>query len=97
METLGDGIDTSRATGHGTFTVTAGFAAALEGLSGEITPESITAAIKAMPETELPDSAGLTFQCNGEQNPDQPAVCVNGSLVTTPDADGNPTEYEATG
>jgi branched-chain amino acid transport system substrate-binding protein len=97
METFGEDIDTSRATGHGTFTVLAGFDAALEGLSGEITPESVISAIKAMPETELPDSAGLTFQCDGEQKPDQPAVCVNGSLVTTLDADGNPTGYEATG
>jgi branched-chain amino acid transport system substrate-binding protein len=96
METFGDGIDTSRATGHGTFTAVAGFGAAVEGISGEITPESVTAAIKAMPETELPNTAGLTFQCNGEQKPDQPAVCTSGSLVTTLDADGNPTTYEPT-
>jgi branched-chain amino acid transport system substrate-binding protein len=94
METFGDGIDTSRSTGHGTFTAVAGFGAAVDGISGDITPESVIAAISSMPETELPDSAGLTFQCNGEQKPDQPAVCVDGSLVTTLDPEGNPTTYE---
>jgi branched-chain amino acid transport system substrate-binding protein len=96
METFGSDIDTSRATGHGTFTAMAGFAAALEGVSGDITPDTVIAAIKAMPERELPDGGGLTFQCDGEQVPRAPAACVNGSLVTTLDAEMRPTAYEAT-
>ncbi len=93
MDTFGDGIDTSRATGHGAFTAIAGLDAALDGLTGDVTQETVLSAIKAMPETDLPDGGGLRFQCNGEQIADFPAVCVRGSLVTTLDAEGRPTTY----
>ncbi|HEY7072400.1 MAG TPA: ABC transporter substrate-binding protein [Acidimicrobiales bacterium] len=95
METFGSGIDTSRITGHGSFTAMAGFASALEGISGEITPATVTATIKAMPEQDLPDGGGLTFRCDGQQVPGAPAACVRGTLVTTLDADGEPTDYQA--
>jgi branched-chain amino acid transport system substrate-binding protein len=97
MTTYGDDIDLSRAAGHGAFSVLAGFAASLDGMSGEdISPSTITAAIKAMDEQELPDGAGLVFRCDGEQVPGQPAVCVRGALTTTLDAQGRPTTYTPT-
>lgn len=63
---------------------------ALEGLTGDVTPESIIATIKAMPETPLPGASGLTYRCNGQAQPVTPAVCTRGTLRTTIDADGAP-------
>ena len=97
VQTYGDDIDTSRITGMNVFITVAGFAAALDGISGEITPASVTAAIKAMPETELPGSGGLKFRCDGEAAPGAPAVCTKGSLVTTLDENGEPAAYETVG
>ena len=93
-DTYGDGIDTSRIAGVGAFVVVAGFAAGLEGLEGGVTPESIIAALRSMPETELPGAGGLQFRCDGEVMADNPAVCTAGSLTTTLDADGQPTTYQ---
>ncbi|HEY8524077.1 MAG TPA: ABC transporter substrate-binding protein [Acidimicrobiales bacterium] len=95
MAEFGDGIDTSRATGHGAFTAIAGLDAALEELTGEVTRETVLAAIRSMPETELPNGGGLTFRCSGDLVPGYPAACVRGTLVTTLDAEGRPTTYEA--
>jgi ABC-type branched-subunit amino acid transport system substrate-binding protein len=94
MSTYGSGIDTSRASGHGTFTAMLGLVTALEGLTGEVTPATITAAIKAMPQKDLPDGGGLTYQCDGKRLPESPAVCVKGTLVTTLDDQGLPTSYK---
>jgi len=97
VQTYGDDVDISRITGMNVFITVAGFATALEGISGEITPASMTAAIKAMPETELPGSGGLTFRCDGEAVPSAPAVCMRGGLVTVLDENGEPGSYETVG
>jgi branched-chain amino acid transport system substrate-binding protein len=96
MATYGNDIDTSRAAAHATFTAMTGLVVAIQDLTGEVTPETITAAIKSMPERELPDGAGLTFRCDGKQVAGAPAVCVAGGLVTTLDGDGQPTSYATT-
>jgi branched-chain amino acid transport system substrate-binding protein len=93
-DTYGDGIDPTRIAGVGAFVAVAGLAAGVEGLEGEVTPESIIAALRSMPETELPGAGGLQFRCDGEAMPNYPAVCTPGSLTTTLDADGQPTTYE---
>jgi branched-chain amino acid transport system substrate-binding protein len=93
-DTFGDGIDTTRSAGVGAFVVVAGFAAAVEDLDGDVTPESVVDAMRTMPERELPGAGGLTFRCDGEAMPGSPAVCTPGSLTTTLDADGQPTTYE---
>ena len=79
------------------YTVLAALAGAVEDLAGDPTPESITAAMKAMPEKELPGSGGQKYRCNGKALPLVPAGCVRGTLLTTLDADGQPTEYEMVG
>jgi branched-chain amino acid transport system substrate-binding protein len=94
VDTYGGDIDTSRSTGMNMFITVAGFMTALDGLSGDVTPESVTSTIKGMDETELPGSGGLTYRCNGEAVPRTPAVCTTGALVTTLDAEGQPAEYE---
>jgi branched-chain amino acid transport system substrate-binding protein len=93
----GGEIDTSRITGMNMFITLTGFAAALEGIEGDVTPESVTAAIKAMPETELPGSGGLSFRCGGEAVEGAPSVCTRGSLVTTLDDEGQPSSYDTVG
>jgi branched-chain amino acid transport system substrate-binding protein len=75
----------------------AGMAAALEGISGDITPATVISTIKAMPEMELPGSGGLRFRCNGNAIEFAPAVCTRGTLLTTLDASGAPTTYEVVG
>lgn len=97
VEEFGGDIDTSRITGMNVFITLSGFATALEDLSGEVTPATVTAAIKAMPESELLGSGGLMFQCGGEALPSSPAVCVRGGLVTTLDENGEPATYETVG
>jgi branched-chain amino acid transport system substrate-binding protein len=79
------------------FTTMMALQVALEGTEGELTPASITAAIKAMPEKELPGSGGQRFRCNGKAIAFAPAACVRSTLVTTLDADGEPTTYETVG
>ena len=95
--TYGKDIDTSRIAGMNTFIVLAAFQSATEGISGDITPEAITATIKAMPEKELPAGGGLRFRCNGKADPSLPAVCVRGGLIATLDGEGHPIEYKVVG
>nr|WP_238429541.1 ABC transporter substrate-binding protein [Frankia nepalensis] len=98
LETYSDGIDAAGAViGRGMYMTLAGLAAALEDISGDITPETIIATIKAMPEKELPGAAGMKFRCNGKADPENPAVCVRGGLSATLDDKGQPTEFEVLG
>jgi branched-chain amino acid transport system substrate-binding protein len=86
--------DVDNALGMGAYTVMSSLATALDGVSGDITPETAAEAIKAMPESDYPGADGLTFQCGGTAFPSQPAVCSNQSLRATLDAEGNPASYE---
>jgi branched-chain amino acid transport system substrate-binding protein len=54
-----------------------------------ITAASVTAAMKAAPAIALPLAKGITFQCNGQAFPPQPAYCTNQALQTSLDKDGN--------
>jgi branched-chain amino acid transport system substrate-binding protein len=95
MGTYGQDVeDVDNATAMGAYTVMASLATALDGIEGDITPETVTETIKSMPEADYPGADGLTFQCGGEAFPSQPAVCSNQSLRATLDAEGNPAEYE---
>ena len=57
-----------------------GLRTALEGLTGEVTPATITAKIKAMPWSHLPFGGGVHFRCNGQAVPTSPAICTRGAL-----------------
>jgi len=78
----------------GAYTVMGALATSLEGMSGDITPETVTAAIKAMPEQALPGGGGVMFRCGGSAMTSQPAVCTNQWLRAILDADGRPASYE---
>ena len=70
-----------------------GFARAMEGLKGDLTPDSVKSTIAAMPPTPYPIADGLTFQCNKTQVSIAPNICSNSVLQTTLDAKGNGTKY----
>ncbi|OHV48825.1 ABC transporter substrate-binding protein [Pseudofrankia sp. BMG5.36] len=97
VDTYGTDIDTSVQDSMIAFMLTAGLQTALDGISGDITPATVTSTIKAMKETELPGGAGLKFRCNGKADPANPAVCVLGGLTTTLDDKGQPAAYKVLG
>lgn len=96
MATYGEDVDdVENALSMQAYTVMASLATAMDGVEGDITIETVTEAIKAMPESEYPGAGDLTFQCGGEVFPEQPAVCTNQSLRAILDAEGVPASYEA--
>jgi branched-chain amino acid transport system substrate-binding protein len=96
MDTYGQDVeDVDNNTSMGGYTAMASLATALQGITGDITTESVAAAIKAMPQQELPGGGGVTYQCGGSAITLLPAVCSNEWLKTTLDGEGNPTTYEA--
>lgn len=70
-----------------------GFARAMAELEGDVTPDSIEAALAAMPPTPMPLADGITFQCDGQQVELAPNVCSTDVLRTELDAEGNATDY----
>src|SRR6516225_7762607 len=60
-----------------------GLIRATAGLTGEPTPATITAAIKAAKSIPLPAGAGLTFTCDGKQFPNLASNCSAGDVVLT--------------
>jgi branched-chain amino acid transport system substrate-binding protein len=60
-----------------------GLIRATASLTGDPTPASITAAIKAAKNVPLPAGAGLTFTCNGKMFPGLPSNCSAGDVVLT--------------
>jgi branched-chain amino acid transport system substrate-binding protein len=79
----------------GGYTVIAALATALGGISGDITPQSVSEAIKAMPDQQLPGGGGATFQCGGTAMATMPSVCSNQWLRASLDAGGQPAGYVA--
>jgi branched-chain amino acid transport system substrate-binding protein len=90
-------VDKSRITGVSMFQGILGLNIATQNLKGEATPQSIIAAAKSMPWTELPATGGLHAQCGVAVQPANPAVCVPGSLAATLGSDGKATKYVVTG
>ncbi|EFC86510.1 ABC transporter substrate-binding protein [Parafrankia sp. EUN1f] len=91
------GIDVTEAGAAAMFITLSAFQTGLEGLTGDITPATVTAALKGMPEKDLPGVTGLRFRCNGKAYRDSPAECARGGLLTTLDDKGKPTTYKAVG
>lgn len=95
MATYGDDVNrVDDPTAMGGYTAMAALATALDGITGDITPETITATIRAMPPADLPGGGGVTFQCSGTISALLPAVCTNEWLRTSLDTNGQPTTYE---
>ena len=77
----------------GGYSAVAALATALQDLTGEVTTETVAAAIKAMPESEYPGGGGVMFQCGGSAVSTSPAICTNQWLRTVLDAEGLPSTY----
>ncbi|MDT3442915.1 MULTISPECIES: ABC transporter substrate-binding protein [unclassified Pseudofrankia] len=97
MKAYGKDIDLTATSPRTMFITLSGLQTALEGISGDITPATVNATIKAMPEKALPGAAGLRFRCNGKAVAGSPAACVRGGLSTTLDTQGKPTTYQVLG
>jgi branched-chain amino acid transport system substrate-binding protein len=78
-------------TTPGAFSTVLGFAHAMSGLTGDVTPASVQTAFQTMSPQPLPLSGGATFQCNGKQISFAPAVCATGVLEATLDTSGSTT------
>jgi branched-chain amino acid transport system substrate-binding protein len=78
----------------GGYAVVLGFARAMSGITGDITPATVFSTAMAMQPQTLPLADGLTFQCNQKQVSFAPAICSTGYLQTTLDSGGNPTTYK---
>lgn len=90
----GDGAGVSTTTNTG-YSPVVGFANALN--AANITDTSaagILAALKSAPPTELPNSDGIMFQCNGKQLSFSPNTCSADGILATADKEGNLTEFE---
>ena len=59
MAAYGEGIDTDSETGMSMFAAVAALHASLDGIGPQITPQTVTATIRAMPKIELPGGGGL--------------------------------------
>jgi branched-chain amino acid transport system substrate-binding protein len=86
-------VDKSRITGLSMFQGVTGLDVATQKLKGEVTPQTVSAAAKAMPWSVVPGTGGLHARCNGKANPAQPAVCMTASLAATLGADGKAKKY----
>jgi branched-chain amino acid transport system substrate-binding protein len=95
VDAYGDDIeDVENINGFGGYVAMTSLAASLDGIEGDITPDTAIETIKAMAETDYPGADGMTFQCGGSAFEPAPAVCTNQSLRATLDAEGNPASYE---
>jgi branched-chain amino acid transport system substrate-binding protein len=95
IDAYGDDVrDVDNATSMGGYVAMASLLTALDGISGEITHQTVIDTIRAMPEADLPGGGGMTFQCGGSASAELPAVCTNQSLRTRLDAEGRPASYE---
>jgi branched-chain amino acid transport system substrate-binding protein len=96
MSTFGDEVqDVDNSITMAAYTAMGGLLTSLDGIAGDITPETVIETVEAMPEAELPGGGGVTYQCGGSALPDMPAVCTNQWLRTELDAEGQPSGYEA--
>ena len=90
-------VDKSRITGVSMFQGITGLNIATQNLKGEATPQTIIAAAKAMPWTEVPATGGLHAQCGATIQPANPAVCMPGSLAAVLGSDGKAKSYTPVG
>jgi branched-chain amino acid transport system substrate-binding protein len=95
MDAFGDDVeDVNNPITMSAYTAVGALVTAMADVEGDITPESVNEAIKAMPESELPGGGGVMYQCGGSALATQPAVCTNQWLRTSLDGEGQPAGYE---
>ncbi|MXP23347.1 ABC transporter substrate-binding protein [Gordonia sp. HNM0687] len=60
-----------------------GFVRAVEGLTGDVTKETVGDALRSATDVPLPAGDGITFTCNGTAIPGMQAICGNQMIVLT--------------
>ncbi|WP_426574494.1 ABC transporter substrate-binding protein [Aquihabitans sp. McL0605] len=71
-----------------------GLLTSLQGVKGDVTPDTANTAIKTMKLSEYPGAAGLKYQCGAGQSKNYPVtVCTNQTLQAQLDSKGRPTKY----
>lgn len=77
-----------------TFITVSALVIAAQGVAGEVTPESVLTAIRAMEESVMPGTGGQRFRCGPDTEPPVQEICSStGVLTTTLDASGNTTSF----
>jgi branched-chain amino acid transport system substrate-binding protein len=76
------------------YTMALGLVRAAHGMTGAVTPKTVTAQMRAAKNVTLPVADGVTFTCDGKQVPPYPAPCSNTVFISRFDARGNPTVLE---
>jgi branched-chain amino acid transport system substrate-binding protein len=95
MSTYGKNVkDLNNFIAMGGYSTMASLLTAAQGVSGDVTTQSVTQAIKTMQESVIPGGGGTKYKCGGSADPTLPAVCTNQWLRTTLDANGQPTTYK---
>ena len=84
---------TATASTPGSFSVVVGFARVMKGVTGDITPATVTAAIKAGPALPQPLIKGGTFKCDGKAVPGILPACTAEFVYATLDDKGAATNY----
>lgn len=88
-------IDLTAGDTAGIYTSMMAMAQVLQGITGPVTPATVTATVKAMPQLHLPLGGGVYWRCNGKPVSFLPAVCVRGVLLATLNDKGLPVSYKA--
>jgi ABC-type branched-subunit amino acid transport system substrate-binding protein len=86
-------VDRSAATPLAVYSAVAGLSIGTKGLKGEVTPASVMAAMRAMPNEVLPGTGDRHFRCNGQASPAGTAICMHSLLSATLDSKGNAVSY----
>lgn len=91
---FGDGAEVSSMSNAG-YSPTLGVINALNAASiSDVTAAGVMAAIKSAPPTELPNSDGIQFQCNGKQISFSPNTCSADGILATADKEGNLSDFQ---
>jgi branched-chain amino acid transport system substrate-binding protein len=94
MDTYADPDTERRGPAPAGYQAVVGFARAMDGLTGDVTAESIQSTFISMQPTPMPLADGITYQCDGQQVAVVPAFCSTDILWTELDAEGNGTDYQ---
>ena len=93
MKKYASGVDTGGVAPGGYASVLA-LVAALPNLTGDVTAQTLSAGMAAMPPTPLPLGGGITFQCNGTQVSVAPPICSTQVLEATFTAKAVPVNFK---
>jgi branched-chain amino acid transport system substrate-binding protein len=87
-------VDQSNMTTSSVYVAMLGLVRALEGTTGDLTPESVDAAVQAAADVPAPLGGGNTFACDGTAGPPPfTGLCSTYGYITPLDSDGQATDY----